>query len=183
MKKDLPGGYGELGRPSPLGQRDRTPGSILRQSREMHSLAQVAPFLRKDPAHTKRTLLWPAGAVLLVTLSTISSQNISAAQFVCAGVLLAILIQSYISWTRTRDIRVPVWPLVCAAHFVFFGMAIFGAVRTSPSSFDHGSDLSDSILTMAMLVGMVGLVSMGAGRMAAMRLAGRKAFQLTLFTS
>ena len=32
----------------------------------MYSRAQVTPFLRKDPAHTKRTLLWPAGAVLLI---------------------------------------------------------------------------------------------------------------------
>ena len=178
MKKDLRGGYGELERPSPVGQGDRASASILRQSSEMHSLTQVTPFPRKDPAHAKSFLLWPAGAVLLVTLSTISSQNITAAQFVCAGVLLAILIQSYISWSRTRDIRVPVWPLVCAAHFIFYGVAIFGALRTSPSAFDHGSDLSDSILTMAMLVGIVGLLSMGAGRMAAMRLAGRKTFRL-----
>jgi len=115
---------------------------------------------------------------LLVTLSAISNQNITAAQFVCAGALLAILIQSYISWSRTRDIRVPVWPLVCAAHFVFFGVAIFGALRMSPSLFDHGRHLSDSILTMAMLVGIVGLLSMGAGRRAAMRLVGRKTFRL-----
>jgi hypothetical protein len=122
--------------------------------------------------------LWPAGAVLLVTLYTISSQNVTSAQFACAGVLLAVMIQSYISWSRTRDTRVPVWPLVCAAHFIFFGMAIFGALRTSPSQFDHGADLSDSILTMAMVVGIVGLLSMAAGRMAAMRLAGRKTLRL-----
>jgi hypothetical protein len=144
----------------------------------MHLLTPVAPFPRKDPAHARRFLLWPAGAALLVTLSTISSQNITSAQFVCAGALLAISIHAYISWSRTRDTRVPVWPLVCTAHFIFYGVAIFGALRTSPSTFDHGSDLSDSTLTMAMLVGIVGLLSMGAGRMAAMRLAGRKTFRL-----
>ena len=69
---------------------------------------------------------------------------------------------------------------MCAAHFVFYGVAIFGASRISPSKFDHGSDLSDSILTMAMLVGIIGLLSMGAGRMAAMRLAGRMTFRLPL---
>jgi hypothetical protein len=72
---------------------------------------------------------------------------------------------------------------VCAAHFVFYGVAIFGASRISPSKFDHGSDLSDSILTMAMLVGIIGLLSMGAGRMAAMRLAGRNTFRLPLLES
>lgn len=178
MKKDLRGGYGELGRPSSSGQGGRTPASILRQSSEMHSLAQATPFRSRGLTDARRSLLWLAGAILLATLSTISRQNVTLAQFACAGVLLAILIRSYISWSQRRDARVPVWPLVCAAHFVFYGVAIFGALRASPSLFDHGSDLSDSILTMAMVVGIVGVVSMWAGRMAAMRLVGLKTFRL-----
>jgi hypothetical protein len=124
-------------------------------------------------------MLWPAGAVLLLALSSVSSQNITATEFVLAGVLLSISIQAYISWNRSRTIRIPVWALVCAAHFVFYGVAIFGALRNSPSAFDHGSDLSDSVLTAAMLVGIVGLLSMGAGRIAAMHLVGRKTFRLS----
>src|SRR5207245_6978651 len=89
-------------------------------------------------------------------------QNITASEFVCAGVLLAISIQAYLSWSGARTTRIPVWSLVCAAHFVFYGVAIFGALRQSPSGFDHGSDLPDSALTMAMLVGIVGLLFMGA---------------------
>jgi hypothetical protein len=118
------------------------------------------------------------GAVLLVTLWAISSQNITLSEFVYAGVLLSISIQAYISWSRARTTRIPVWALVCAAHFVFYGVAIFGALRKSPSAFDHGSDLPDSVLTTAMLVGLVGLLSMGAGRMAAIHLIGRKTFRL-----
>src|ERR1035437_1400158 len=144
----------------------------------MHFLAEAGPFPRKGMTDLRRYLLWPAGAVLLVTLSQITNQTVTSTEFVYAGVLLAISIQAYISWSQARNIRIPVWALVCAAHFVFYGVAIFGALRTSPSAFDHGSDLSDSILTMAMLVGIVGLLSMGAGRMAAMRLAGRKTFRL-----
>jgi len=177
MKKDLRAGYTELGHPCLERGNGLTTG-VLRQRSEMHPLTQATPFHRNAPAHAKRFLLWLAGTALLATLYSISSQNVTSAQFVCAGILLAILIQSYISWSRTRDTRVPVWALVCAAHFIFYGVSIFEAIRTSPSAFDHGSDLSDSILTMAMVVGIVGLLSMGAGRMAAMRLAGRKTFRL-----
>jgi hypothetical protein len=97
---------------------------------------------------------------------------------VYSGVFLAISIQAYISWSRARNIRVPVWPLVCTAHFVFYGVAIFGALRNSPSAFDHGSQLPDEVLSTAMLVGILGLLAMGVGRTAAMHLIGHKAFRL-----
>jgi hypothetical protein len=147
---------------------------------QKYSSSQATSFLRggRLQAHSGRYLLWFAGAVLLVTLWSISSQNITPVEFVYAGVLLAISIQAYILWSRARHSRIPVWALVCAAHFVFYGMAIFGALRKSPSSFDHGSDLPDSVLTTAMLVGIVGLLSMGAGRMATMHIAGRMTFRL-----
>jgi hypothetical protein len=124
-------------------------------------------------------LLWPAGAVLLGTLWSISSQDVSPTEFFFAGVLLALTVQAYISWSRARTTRIPVWTLVCAAHFVFYGVAIFGALRKSPSMFDHGSDLPDSVLSEAMLVGIVGLCSMGTGRIAAMHLMGQKSFRLS----
>lgn len=145
----------------------------------MHSLTQATPFLRGGPTHPRRYLLWPAGVVLLVTFSTISSQNITAIEYLYAGVLLAISIQAYLSWSRARNIRVPVWALVCTAHFIFYGVAIFWATRKSPSAFDHGSDLPDSMLATAMLVGIAGLLSMGAGRMAAMNFARHKTFRLS----
>src|ERR1700728_2197680 len=106
----------------------------------MHSLSQATPLPTRGhlPAHSKGHLFWIVGAVLLVTLWTISSQNITLSEFVYAGVLLSISIQAYISWSRTRTTRIPVWALVCAAHFVFYGVAIFGALRKSPSAFDHG---------------------------------------------
>ena len=130
------------------------------------------------PARSKGHLLWLVGAVLLVTLWTISNQNITLSEFFYAGVLVAISIQAYLSWSRARTSRIPVWALVCAAHFVFYGVAIFGALRQSPSASDHGSDLPDSVLSTAMLVGLVGLLSMGAGRITAMRLFGRRIFRL-----
>ena len=144
----------------------------------MDSLAQASPFPRRGPAHLRRYLLWPAGGVLLLMLSSVSSQNITPLELFFAGVLLSISIQSYISWSQARKVRVPVWTLVCAAHFIFYGVAIFGALRTSPSIFDRGGDLPDSVLTTAMLVGIVGLFSMGAGRMLAMHLIGHKAPRL-----
>ena len=124
-------------------------------------------------------MLWPAGAVLLGTLWSISSQDVSPTEFFFAGALLALTIQAYIAWSRARSTRIPVWTLVCAAHFVFYGLAIFGALRRSPSMFDHGSDLSNSVLSEAMLVGIVGLCSMGTGRIAAMHLMGQKSFRLS----
>src|ERR1700687_5094855 len=109
----------------------------------MHSLTQATPFPRRHhlPARSKGHLLWLVGAVLLVTLWTISNQNITLSEFVYAGVLVAISIEAYLSWSRARTTRIPVWALVCAAHFVFYGVAIFGALRQSPSASDHGSDL------------------------------------------
>src|ERR1700733_7909130 len=100
----------------------------------MYSIAQTTPSPR-DPTSVGRYLLWPAGAVLLATLSSITTQNVTWSQFVYAGVFLAISIQAYISWSRARNIRVPVWSLVCTAHFLFYGVAIFGALRKSPSAF------------------------------------------------
>src|SRR5882762_6497363 len=140
----------------------------------MHFPTQATPFPRRRhlPARSKGHLLWLGGTVLLVTLWTISNQSITLPEFVYAGVLLAISIQAYLSWSEARTTRIPVWALVCAAHFVFYGMAIFGALRQSPSAFDHGSDLPESLLTTAMLVGIVGLLSIAAGRMAAVHLVG-----------
>jgi len=145
---------------------------------EVPSLTQATPSPRRVPTNAGRYLLWPSGAILLTTLSSVSSQNITLSEFVYAGVFLAISIQAYISWSQVRNIRVPVWTLVCVAHFVFYGVAIFGALRNSPSVFDHRSDLPDSVLTAAMLVGLLGLLSMGAGRQAAMHFARPKALRL-----
>jgi hypothetical protein len=146
----------------------------------MPSLTQASPFPRRSglPARSKGHLLWFAGAVLLAILWSISNQNITLSEVVYAGVLLAISIQAYLAWSRTRTTRIPVWALVCAAHFVFYGLAIFGALRKSPSRFDHGSNLPDFVLTAAMLLGIVGLCSMGAGRIAALHLIGHKSFRL-----
>src|ERR1700730_11416438 len=99
----------------------------------MHSLTQVTSSPRRVRTDAGRLLLWFSGAALLLTLSSVSSQNITPSEFVYAGVFLAISIQAYISWRRVRNIRVPVWTLVCVAHFVFYGLAIFGAQRNSPS--------------------------------------------------
>jgi hypothetical protein len=132
--------------------------------------------LQNDAGHY---LLWLTGAVLLVTLWSISNQDITFTQFIYAGVLLAMTIQAYISWSRARTTRIPVWALVCAAHFIFYGVAIFGALRQSPSAFDRGSDLPGSVLTTAMLFGIVGLLSMAAGRVTAIHFVGRQPFQLS----
>ena len=144
----------------------------------MDFLAQASPLPRRGSSHLNRYLLWPVGGVLLLTLSSVSSQNVTSLELFFAAVLLSISIQSYISWSQARSIRVPVWTLLCAAHFVFYGVAIFGALRTSPSIFDRGRDLPDSVLATAMLVGIVGLLSMGAGRMLATHLIGHKAPRL-----
>ena len=144
----------------------------------MHFLAEAAPFPRRRPTNVMRYVLWPVGALLLVALWQISSQNITLTEFVYAGVLLSISIQAYISWSQVRNTRIPVWALVCGAHFVFYGVAIFEALRNSPSAFDHGGELSDSVLSTAMLVGILGLLAMGAGRMAVIHVVGRKGFQL-----
>src|ERR1700730_3436967 len=127
----------------------------------MHSLTQATPLPRRlhVPVRSKGHLFWLGGAVLLVTLWTFRNQSITLPEFVCACVLLAISIQGYLSWSQARTTRIPVWALVCAAHFVFYGLAIFGALRKSPSAFDQGSDLRDSILTPAVVLAIGGLCS------------------------
>ena len=67
---------------------------------------------------------------------------------------------------------------MCGSHFVFYGLAVFGPERRSPSTFDYGRNLSDSAIDTAMLVGLVGLLSIWIGRMAAVHFAMRKTFQL-----
>lgn len=139
----------------------------------MNSLTWVAVARRAVPQHSSSEgyLVWISGAALLVALSTVTSQNVTPTEIAYAGVLLAMCIQAYLSWRKGNQISIPVWALVCAAHFVFYGLAIFGALRTSPSMFDHGSTLPDSVLATAMLVGVISIVSIGIGRFAALHLA------------
>ena len=103
----------------------------------MHSLSLGTSFPRRGRLqdHSGRYLLWLAGAILLVMLWTISSQNVTPIEFVYAGVLLAISIQAYISWSRARSIRIPIWALVCAAHFVFYGVARGIFISRDPTKF------------------------------------------------
>lgn len=126
------------------------------------------------PSAAERHLIWIAGALLLVILSNVTSRNISPIQTIYAGTLLAISIYAYLSWRRGNGISAPIWTLVCAAHFVYYGLAIFGARPTSPSMFDHNRDLPDSAISAAMLVGIIGLSSMAIGRFAALHFANLK---------
>src|SRR6266581_795480 len=147
----------------------------------MNSLTRATPLPGRVRllARSEAYGLWVAGAFLLVTLSTGSRQNVTLTEIAYAGVLLAISIQAYLSWHRGNNISIPVWALVCAAHFVFYGLSIFGSLRTSPSVFDHGSDVPDSAIATAMLVGIAGLSSIGIGRIAATHFAKRRTFALS----
>jgi hypothetical protein len=147
----------------------------------MHSSIQATTFPEKSKslAPSQAHGIWLAGAVLLAMLWIVSTQLFSFVQFFYASVLLAISIQSYLSWRRERNIRIPAWAFVCAAHFVFYGLAIFGALRESPSIFDHGSDLPEPVITEAMLLGIVGLLSMWAGRTMVMHFAKGKSLRLS----
>ena len=143
-------------------------------------LVSVHSLPGRAPNNAKLYLFWPAGGAFLWALSSVSKQNVTADQFFYASVLLAISIQAYCSWKRSPDTKVPIWAFVCAAHFVYYGQAIFMAARTSPSSFDRGRSLSDPLLSSAMLVGIIGVLAMGAGRILARILANKKGFVLSL---
>jgi hypothetical protein len=138
----------------------------------MRSLAQantsVTALHPRAIGETMRHGLWIMGAVALVAL-TLSSGAVTLGQMALASLLLGVTIRAYLSWAGTRDTKIPVWPLLCGAHFIYYGLAIFSASRVSPSRYDHEANLLDSTLTKAMLVGIVGLLSIAIGR----KLAGR----------
>ncbi len=124
--------------------------------------------------------VWIVGAVLLLILALSSSQAITLAQLVGASLLLFIAIRAYLSWANTKSTKIPVWALVCFVHFIYYGLAIFSAARTSPSSFDNGANLEDSTLTSAMLVGIAGLLAMALGRKAVLSLGSARGARLRL---
>ena len=113
-------------------------------------MMQPAPLPRKRSVPAEHYFAWLAGASLLVALSVTTRQHVTLPETAYASVLLSIAIQAYLSWRRGTDISLPIWALVCGAHFVFYGLAIFGALRKSPSMFDHGRDLPDSAIATAM---------------------------------
>lgn len=129
-----------------------------------------APIASPGLGETRRRGIWISGTALLLILTLASSQTISAIQFVCACALLCVSIKAYLSWAADRETKIPVWAMVCGAHFIYFGLPIFGALRASPSWYDHGANLPDLSLTYAMLVGVLGLASLGLGRKAALHL-------------
>jgi hypothetical protein len=108
--------------------------------------------------------IWLTGASLLLVLSIVATENITVEEIACAGILLVVSIWTYLRWRKANQISIPVWALVCAVHFVSYGLPIFGSLRTSPSFFDRGMDLSDDVLVRAMVVGIVGLLSIAIGR-------------------
>ena len=137
------------------------PAQLYKGSSRMSS--HIPATACTNPAVSTQPLLgywtWFGGSLLLVALSAMSSQNLSVSEIGCSGLLLAMSIGAYLSWRKGNEISVPVWAMVCAAHFVFYGLPIFGALRKSPSTFDRGRDLPDWAISAAMLVGAVGVCS------------------------
>jgi hypothetical protein len=142
-----------------------------RQSTGMHS-SSGAPVNRHG--------LYIAGIIFIGLLWFSSSQTISVAHLACASFLLFMGIHAYLSWVEKKETKIPVWPLLCLIHFVYFGLPIFGASRESPSSYDQGASFSDSALATAMLLGLVGLISIGLGRNAGLRFARSSTIQPSL---
>jgi hypothetical protein len=140
----------------------------------MYPLAHVHKLRTAVPAATvappRRRLVWVAGAALLITLTLFSSEDLTSQQVACAGLLLTIAIGAYLNWATNRIIRAPIWPLFCAVHFIYYGLAIFSADRISPSRYDQGASMAESTLTRAMLVGVLGLLAVWLGRKAATHL-------------
>jgi hypothetical protein len=124
--------------------------------------------------------IWIATAAFLAVLTVAATQTVTGTQLLCAAVLLFITAKAYLTWVDGRETNTPVWALLCAAHFVFYGLAIFGAERESPSWYDRGATLPDSSLTAAMAVGVLGLLSMAVGRKAAVHLGYAKRVQVRL---
>ncbi len=124
--------------------------------------------------------LWFAGAALLLALSRFSSLSITGAELIYACLFLTIGIHAYLSWARGAGAKIPIWPLVCGVHFVFYGMAIFLSTRLSPSRYDRGLNLPDEVLADSMLLGLVGLLSLGLGRTGGLRFARAHDIHLTL---
>jgi hypothetical protein len=121
-----------------------------------------------------------AAASLMVLLKVFSSQTVTTIQWILACNLLFLTVRAYLSWVQSRKTKIPAWPLICALHFVFYGAAIFNATRGSPSVYDRGAMLDDSTLTLAMLVGTLGLLSMWTGRRVAARFTPASNIRLNL---
>jgi hypothetical protein len=147
-----------------------------------YSLPQEAAYFRHVPhiaASSRSYTAWLFGGLLLIVLSATTNENVNLVQTVSAAALLAISLAAFTSWNATRNTTIPAWALVCAAHFVFYGLAVFGAVRKSPSTFDHHRQLTDSSITSAILVGLFGLVSIWLGRALSMRLGIGRSFRFS----
>jgi len=117
-----------------------------------------------SPAAKLALGLYVGGALLIATLAFSSSLTFSSVHLSVASLLLFISIHAYLSWFEKRETQIPAWPLLCIIHFIYFGLPVFGAPRTSPSSYDHQLSFSDSQIADAMLVGLVGLLAIASGR-------------------
>ena len=111
----------------------------------------------------RRMGIWIAGTSLVAFLWWSSSLEISIPQLLLSFAFLTAAIMTYLDWANSEHLKIPVWPLVCAMHFVFYGMALFNGSRQSPSYFDHG-DLPEAAISGAMAIGLVGLIAIGCGR-------------------
>jgi len=147
-----------------------------------YSLPQQASYFR-DVQHiaapSRSYTAWLFGGLLLIVLSTTTNENVNLIQTASSAALLAMSLAAFSTWNTTRTTTIPAWALVCAAHFVFYGLAVFGAGRKSPSIFDHHRQLPDSSITSAMLVGLFGLVSIWLGRGLSMRLGIGRSFRFS----
>ena len=94
--------------------------------------------------------------------------------------LLAISIQAYISWSGYVTYQSSRLASGVCDSFCFLRRGYFRGPTKSPSLFDHGSELPDSVLTMAMLVGILGLFPWEPEEWRLMHLFGHKTFQLPL---
>jgi hypothetical protein len=141
--------------------------------------AKVSDNLAVSTQRVHAYCTWFGGSVLFLALSALSKQMLSTSEIIYSGLLLSISIVAYLSWRKGNHISVPVWAMVCVAHFIFYGLPIFGALRKSPSAFDHGNDLPDSAISAAMLVGVVGLSSIAIGRTFALQLTGRRTIRFS----
>lgn len=131
---------------------------------------QMAPQVRRKTVPLLvRQGLWCAGGALLVVLYLLSNKPVTFLQMAIAAVLLFATVHQYLQWLEANQIKMPSWPLVCALHFVYYGLPIFAAARISPSRYDHRAEIPASVLTTAMALGVLGLLCMYLGRQIAFK--------------
>ena len=136
---------------------------------------QVPQLVNRNASYRHAVpLVWAGGLVFMGGLTLLSKEPITWLHSVLALLLLTVALHAYARWATYGTTQVPLWPMVCGVHLLFFGVSVFAGAWNSPSIFDGGRPFSPEVMASAMLIGLVGLAGVAAGAKAGNYFTGGK---------